>query len=208
LVCRVSPEHPRSESPAEAGVRFGLVTIRDNDPLLVIDTPLANAAFITTLNAGGWAVDQTPDTGTGIDAVKLDARPAVGGTTTFLGNLTYGGTASDTGALYGSRFNGSVYDRLRPGSYDLIVSGRRNWNRRFFRYHPGNAWADEPKLRRGIHNRLSKCLSRAGVWADWPRCKRGWRWSELCRSAVTWQCDGWAHVNFGSEACEHDIQRR
>src|SRR2546429_4993244 len=89
LVCRVSPEHPRSESPAEAGVRFGLVTIRDNDPLLVIDTPLANAAFITTLNAGGWAVDQTPDTGTGIDAVKLDARPAVGGTTTFLGNLTY-----------------------------------------------------------------------------------------------------------------------
>jgi len=82
------------------------------------------------LSAGGWAVDPTPDTGTGIDAVKLDARPAAGGATTFLGNLTYGGTRSDIGALYGSRFtpsgySGSVYDRLRPGSYDLIVSGRR-----------------------------------------------------------------------------------
>ena len=47
------------------------VTVRDTDPLVSVDTPTANTRFIITLNAGGWAVDPTPDTGTGIDAVKL-----------------------------------------------------------------------------------------------------------------------------------------
>jgi YD repeat-containing protein len=115
---------------ALSGTTRATVTIRDNDPRLVIDTPAPNAVFLATLSAGGWAVDPTPDTGTGVDAVKLDARPAAGGATTFLGTLTYGGARSDIGTLFGARFtnsgySGAVYDRLRPGSYDLIVSGRR-----------------------------------------------------------------------------------
>ena len=106
------------------------MTIRDNDPVVTVDAPVVNTAFMWTIAAAGWAVDPTPDLGTGVSAARLEVRPAAGGASTVLGTMSYGGARPDIGALLGDRFThsgygGSTYTRLRPGQYDLTVVAQR-----------------------------------------------------------------------------------
>lgn len=104
--------------------------------LLVIDTP-ANGATVGPLlfALGGWAVDTSAPTGTGIDAIHVWAFPVAGGPPTFVGTPVLGGSRPDVAAYLGnSRFTPSGYNmvvRLPPGQYDLSVYAHSTVTRTF-----------------------------------------------------------------------------
>jgi hypothetical protein len=72
---------------------------------------------------GGWAIDATSTTGTGVDTVHVYAVNAAG-TAIFCG-ASYGGARGDVGAIYGSRFTNSGYTiavrGLAQGRYTFIA---------------------------------------------------------------------------------------
>src|SRR4051794_11549707 len=64
---------------------------------LQVDAPAVNATVSSPFAVGGWALDLSATTGTGIDAVHVWAVP-VSGPATFLGAATLGGARADVGA--------------------------------------------------------------------------------------------------------------
>jgi hypothetical protein len=106
---------------ADAGVQSVLT------PLMAIDSPLNNTEAKQPFTLSGWAIDRSSTTGTGVDLVQIFARRS-DGSTTFVGNATYGSARSDIGTAYGSRFTNSGYSLtvsgIADGHYTLIAYAR------------------------------------------------------------------------------------
>jgi len=99
--------------------------------LMSIDVPAAEATVTTpTFDVGGWAIDRSAPSGTGVDQVHVYIeQPGNPAPAKFLGFATLGIARTDVGALYGSRFTNSGYGfnvnraaaGLAPGVYHVIV---------------------------------------------------------------------------------------
>jgi hypothetical protein len=96
--------------------------------ILSVDAPGAGASMPQSFLVGGWALDRTAVTGTGISAVHVYAVPAAG-SPVFLGVASYGAARPDIAALFGAQFTNSGYglaaSGLTPGSYTLQVFAQR-----------------------------------------------------------------------------------
>jgi uncharacterized repeat protein (TIGR03803 family) len=97
-------------------------------PLLSIDSPAPGAVVMagTRVFVGGWAIDRSGETGTGIDAIHVWIYPNGGaGTPFFAGAATYGVSRPDVGVAFGARFTPSGYELdvngLAPGDYVIAV---------------------------------------------------------------------------------------
>jgi Putative binding domain, N-terminal/Viral BACON domain len=96
---------------------------------VVIDTPATAATIARAFTIGGWAVDPSAATGSGIDAIHVWAYPFGGAAPIFLGAATIGAARPDVAAIYGSGFIGAGYalavKGLDPGAYTLAVFAHR-----------------------------------------------------------------------------------
>jgi hypothetical protein len=105
-----------------------LVTV-EAGPRLSIDAPASGTHVGPSFNIGGWALDNTAVSGTGMDAVHAwaYANPGSGTPPVFLGAATYGGVRADVGAYFGDQFTNSGYNLaasgLAPGVYQINVFG-------------------------------------------------------------------------------------
>jgi hypothetical protein len=91
-----------------------------------VDAPAPNSAQPRTFLIGGWAFDAAAASGTGIDAIHIWAipNPGSGAAPLFLGAAAYGGARPDVGAIFGSQFTASGFNRVvtvPPGVYDIAV---------------------------------------------------------------------------------------
>jgi hypothetical protein len=95
---------------------------------LALDAPLNGTSTVQPLVIGGWAVDLSAPSGTGVETVHVYAFPAGGGAATFLGAASYGGPRPDIGALFGTQFTNSgfglVVGGLAPGAYQIQAFAR------------------------------------------------------------------------------------
>lgn len=93
--------------------------------VIALDTPAWNSIVTSTFTVGGWAVDPSAASGTGVDAVHVWAFPAGGGAAVFLGSAPYGGSRADVGAAFGARFTESGFhlttSGLVPGTYHVTA---------------------------------------------------------------------------------------
>ena len=92
--------------------------------VFVIDTPRTGAAVGRPFHLGGWAIDTSAPSGTGIDTIHVWAFPLSGGPPSFVGTPTLGGSRPDVAGYYGARFTTSGYNMavmLPPGEYYLSV---------------------------------------------------------------------------------------
>lgn len=107
-----------------------VVTVRAAAPMLVVDTPRAEATVRLPFNIGGWAVDPpaAKNGGPGIDLIHVWAYPASGAAPMFVGQTATGRSRPDVGAYLGSTFSTSGFlltvTTLPPGRYTLAVYGR------------------------------------------------------------------------------------
>lgn len=113
---------------SNAAVR--VVTVRAAAPMLIVDTPAANATVRLPFDIGGWAVDPPAAAagGSGIDLIHVWAYPASGVAPTFVGQATTGRSRPDVGAYLGAMFTSSGFllrvTTLAPGRWTLAVYGR------------------------------------------------------------------------------------
>jgi Lamin Tail Domain/Polysaccharide lyase family 4, domain II len=109
------------------------ITVNAN-VLMSIDVPAPEVSISSpTLWVGGWAIDRTAPSGTGVDTAHVYAyrnpQDGNGEPAIFLGVATMGLTRGDVASLYGSRYADSGYqlvvDRasagLTPGVYNIAV---------------------------------------------------------------------------------------
>jgi glucose/arabinose dehydrogenase len=92
--------------------------------VFVIDTPRTGATVGRPFHLGGWAIDTSAPTGTGIDTIHVWAFPLSGGPPSFVGTPALGGSRPDVAGYYGARFTTSGYNMavmLPPGEYYLSV---------------------------------------------------------------------------------------
>ncbi len=106
-----------------AAVRTVTVTI-DSSTFTVIDTLQPNASVTVPFELGGWAVDLSAATGSGVDAVNVYAYPDSGGAPTFIG--TSGPRIRpDLVPYFGQQFLLSGFDiavdGLAPGGYTMVA---------------------------------------------------------------------------------------
>jgi len=108
----------------------------NNTHLITIDSPRENQLLSGMGIIGGWSIDSTSSSGTGIDAVHIYLNgPA--GSGKLLGGATYGVRRADVADVYGknflnSGFNLSVnFDNLPKGINTLYIYSRnpsKGWN--------------------------------------------------------------------------------
>jgi hypothetical protein len=98
-------------------------------PQVVIDAPIASSEVDRAFLVGGWALDPSAATGSGIDAIHVWAYPRDGSAPLFAGAATLGGRRPDVSALYGEHFDAAGYGLivrdLPQGDYTLAVFARR-----------------------------------------------------------------------------------
>jgi hypothetical protein len=96
-------------------------------PLLAIDTPAIGMTVAQPFVIGGWSIDVSAPSGTGVDGVHVWAypNPGSGQAPIFAGIAQYGISRTDVGAVYGGRFTNSGYNLavkgLRPGLYQFSI---------------------------------------------------------------------------------------
>jgi hypothetical protein len=126
------------------------VTVAAMPVTIGIDTPSANAIVRSPFVIGGFAIDPSGPSGTGIDAVQVWAYPATGAPPVFAGTAFYGNTRTDVGATYGSRFTQSgftVSSALPPGGYTLAIFARSISNGQFTaKTVPVTVMASDPRM--------------------------------------------------------------
>jgi glucose/arabinose dehydrogenase len=93
--------------------------------LLAVDVPGNNATVDRPFVIGGWAIDTSATTGTGIDAIQAWAYPvSTTGSPVFVGTGQFG-NRSDIASIFGSQFLHSGYSVVSssppPGVWDLVV---------------------------------------------------------------------------------------
>ena len=91
--------------------------------IITVDTPTNNQTVTQPFLFGGWAIDATSPTGTGVDTVHVWAFNSAGNA--FFCGAAYGDNRPDVGAIYGSRFTNSGYSMivkgLAQGTYTFIA---------------------------------------------------------------------------------------
>jgi hypothetical protein len=121
-------------------------------PLVAMDAPAQGSTQIQPFNVGGWAIDRSATSGSGINWVHVYAYPSdsagnITGSAIFIGAASLGYYRPDIGSLYGSQFNNSGYNRsatgLLGGYYQIVAYANA----------PASGWAISV-------NRL--------VYATWP----------------------------------------
>ena len=108
----------------DAFATFGVARTVDvtigSSTVFVIDTPQTGATVGRPFHLGGWAIDTSSATGTGIDTIHVWAFPFSGGPPVFVGTPTLGGSRPDVAGFFGARFTPSGYNMavpLPPGEY-------------------------------------------------------------------------------------------
>ena len=93
-----------------------------------IDAPAANAWVGQPFYVGGWAIDLSHPTASGVSALHVYAYPHNGGPPIYLGAPSTGGWRGDIGGAYGSRFSPSGWgfhvSGLPAGGYTLVFYPR------------------------------------------------------------------------------------
>jgi glucose/arabinose dehydrogenase len=94
-----------------------------------VDTPQPRAAVGGTIDIGGWALDGSAPSGTGVDAIHVWAASVTSpGPPLFLGATTTFFDRADVGALFGAHFATSGFGLAvaapPPGVWDLYVFAR------------------------------------------------------------------------------------
>jgi hypothetical protein len=113
-----------------SGARPSAQNLTANGALrLQTDAPVPGATVTMPFAIGGWVLDVSAASGTGIDAVHVWAVPA-SGPAVFLGVATLGLPRADVAAIFGAQFQLSGYSLtahtiLSPGAYTLAVFGHR-----------------------------------------------------------------------------------
>ena len=123
-VASASPGTPGQPPMPPGGYRLTGV----NDVIVQIDTPSAGATVQGSVLIGGWAIDRSATSGTGVDMVHIyrDAPAGQPGSAP-VGAAAYGGARPDVGAVYGSQFTNSGWNFLwdttgvPSGSHTLYV---------------------------------------------------------------------------------------
>ena len=98
--------------------------------LLAVGVPSNGARVTSRFLIGGWTLDPSASTGTGVDAVHVWAYPSPGSGTPpiFLGAAQMAVARPDVAALFGSQFLNAgfnlVVGPLPPGTYDVVVFAR------------------------------------------------------------------------------------
>lgn len=91
---------------------------------LMVDTPAPEQTLPLPVQLGGWALDATSSSGTGVDMVHVWAYPD-SGAPIFVGAAEYGAARPDVAAIYGARFTNSGFNLaitgLSPGRYRLTA---------------------------------------------------------------------------------------
>jgi len=113
-----------------AAMTLALPVSEQSTMRLAIDRPLANTSLPVPTLIGGWALDLASSNGPGVDAVHVWAFPSDGGSPTFVGAATLGGTRTDVAAAFGAQFEQAGYNllvspTLPPGNYVLRVYARQ-----------------------------------------------------------------------------------
>jgi hypothetical protein len=130
LVSGLSPGHYRIAASAGSTVVSAATLTKsvEIDVLpgtqLAIDQPQAGATIQSRFTLGGWALDLSAPSGTGVDAVHVWAYPADGSAARFLAVASYGQARPDVAALYGSQFLNSGWQApavLNPGDWTIVV---------------------------------------------------------------------------------------
>jgi hypothetical protein len=119
---------------AFAAAQTVTVTI-DPRVFTVIDTLPANASVTVPFRLGGWALDASAPSGTGVDVVNVYAYPDSGGAPIFAGSAFYGLPRADLVPFVGTRFRDSGYglavDGLAPGGYTMVAFAHSTVTGRF-----------------------------------------------------------------------------
>ena len=93
--------------------------------IVTVDVPTSNQTVRQPFVFGGWAIDTTSPTGTGIDTVHVWAFNAAGAG--FFCGAAYGNARPDVGAIFGSRFTNSGFSMivrgLPQGTYMFVAYG-------------------------------------------------------------------------------------
>jgi len=113
-----------------AATRASAQNVSVSGPLrLQTDAPARSAEVKPPFLVGGWALDTSAASGSGMDAVHVWATP-LAGSPTFLGAATLGAERPDVAAAFGAQFHSAGFNLvvnvpLAPGAYMLAVFGRR-----------------------------------------------------------------------------------
>jgi glucose/arabinose dehydrogenase len=97
--------------------------------LIAVDTPDNGSSVAPDFFlVGGWALDASAPSGTGVDAIHVWAVQTTGGPFVFLGATTTFSDRADVGSVYGTRFTHSGYvltaTAPRSGTWDMFVYAR------------------------------------------------------------------------------------
>jgi glucose/arabinose dehydrogenase len=97
-------------------------------PAMSVDAPATGSHVRQPFVIGGWALDLTAGSGTGIDTIHVWAYPTSGAAPIFVGSAPYGGARPDLAAIVGPQFTPSGFGMLArgipPGRYLLVVFAR------------------------------------------------------------------------------------
>ncbi len=90
-----------------------------------VDAPQSGVTVGGTIGIGGWALDASASSGTGVDAIHVWAASVGSGSLVFLGSTTSFFDRPDVGAFLGTRFTTSGFALTvaspPPGVWDLYV---------------------------------------------------------------------------------------
>jgi glucose/arabinose dehydrogenase len=98
--------------------------------LLAVGVPSPGATVTSRFLIGGWTLDRSATSGTGVDVVHVWAYPNPGSGTppVFLGAAQLGVARPDVAALFGDQFLNAGFNLvagpLSPGAYDVVVFAR------------------------------------------------------------------------------------
>src|SRR4051812_11743906 len=104
------------------------VTVTVPVPRTEVHVDVPTRTVLSAFTVGGWAIDPSASSGTGIDAVHVWAFPASGGSPTFLGATTTFFDRPDVAAARGARFLMSGFNvstnPLPAGDYQVNAYAR------------------------------------------------------------------------------------
>jgi len=111
-----------------AAVDTVTVTVPASATELYVSVPIGPQVY-QGFTIGGWTIDSSATTGTGVDAVHVWAFPAAGGAGVFIGATTTFIARPDVAAARGSRFLQSGFNlktasTLPPGAYTVVTYAR------------------------------------------------------------------------------------
>jgi hypothetical protein len=122
----------RDPRPNERAVTLDLpVWTGESRPFGAIEAPAPGADVTQPFTVRGWTIDAGAREGTGVESVRVYARPVESPEedATPLGTATYGDATPDLSRRFGERFASGGFhlevSGLRPGRYRILVNTRR-----------------------------------------------------------------------------------